>query len=427
MEQDLTNGSVFKTVIRFSVPFLLSYFMQTLYGMADLYIIGRFCGVESTTAVAVGSQVMHMLTVMIVGLAMGAVVMIGQAVGRSDRPAAARAIGNAVTLFMGLSLVLAAGLMLAVEGITKVMSTPEEAAAGTRAYLRICFLGVPFIVAYNVISSIFRGLGDSQSPMYFVAVACIANIGLDYLFIGGLGLGPAGAALGTTLSQMVSVAGSLLMISRKKDKPRLSRGDFRLQRTTMAGILKIGGPVALQDGFIQIAFMVITVFANLRGLEDAAAVGIVEKLIGILFLVPSSMLQTVSAISAQNIGAGKEQRARKTLYYACLICIVWGLAVAGLMHFASERIIGMFSNSPRAVALGCQYMRGYVWDCLFAGIHFSFSGFSVPGACPAFPSCTMPCPLSVCGFLFPILRPGIIFPACFPWDLPLRRGLFCPC
>ena len=294
MEKNLTTGSVFGNIVRFSLPYLLSYFLQTLYGMADLFIIGQYEGVASTTAVSIGSQVMHMLTVMIVGLAMGATVTIGQAVGARDRRGAAGYIGNTTTLFLALSVVVTGVLLALARPIAAVMSTPAEAVPGTVAYLRICFLGVPLITAYNIIASIFRGLGDSKRPMYFIAIACAANIALDYLFMGALHMGPAGAALGTTLAQAVSVVVSLLVIRRERDGIALTRGDFRPQRAVMGRILRIGVPVALQDGLIQIAFLFITVIANRRGLTDAAAVGIVEKIISFLFLVPSSMLSRAS-------------------------------------------------------------------------------------------------------------------------------------
>lgn len=200
MQNDLTTGSVFRNVLSFSLPYLLSYFLQTLYGMADLFIIGQFEGVASTTAVSIGSQVMHMLTVMLVGLAMGATVSITQTAG-GDKKRTASAIGNTVTFFMLLSLALTALLLALRGGIVSVMSTPKEAVQGTLAYLTVCFIGIPFIAAYNIIASIFRGLGDSKSPMYFIAVACVVNIALDYYFMGTLHLGPAGAALGTTPSR----------------------------------------------------------------------------------------------------------------------------------------------------------------------------------------------------------------------------------
>lgn len=375
MEKNLTTGSVLKTVLHFSLPYLLSYFLQTLYGMADLFIIGQFNGVESTTAVSIGSQVMHMLTVMIVGLAMGGTVMIAQAVGAGRQKQASDAIGNTITLFITSSLVLMIGLLFFVKPIVNVMSTPVEAISETISYLVICFVGIPFITAYNVISSIFRGMGDSKSPMYFIAVACAINIALDYLFIGGMGLGAAGAALGTTLSQTISVIISIFIILKRKNEIHISSCNLKPHKNTMSGLLKIGVPIAFQDGFIQIAFIVITIFANRRGLNDAAAVGIVEKIIGILFLVPSSMLQTVSALSAQNIGAGKHDRARLILRYASIISVLWGICAVILMQLAAETIIGLFADNAEVVTLGGQYMRGYVWDCMLAGIHFCFSGY----------------------------------------------------
>ena len=282
MEKDLTTGSVFKNIILFSLPYLLSYFLQTLYGMADLFIIGQFADIAGTTAVSIGSQVMHMLTVMIVGLTMGTTVSIGQAVGAKNRKRAAQNIGNTVALFMTLSIALTVILLILVHPIVSVMSTPEEAVGGTAAYLTVCFIGIPFITAYNIISSIFRGLCDSKSPMYFIVVACTANIGLDYLFMGALRLGPAGAALGTTLSQAISVIVSLTVVLKRKSIV-LQRDDFKPSRSVMGKILKIGTPIALQDGLIQVAFILITVIANQRGLNDAAAVGIVEKIMSFLF------------------------------------------------------------------------------------------------------------------------------------------------
>ena len=316
MERNLTTGSIWKNIFYFSLPYLLSYFLQTLYGMADLFIIGQFEGAAGTTAVSIGSQVMHMITVIIVGLAMGTTVSIAQAVGAKDKKQASRCTGNTITLFLGVSVVLMVILLLLVKPIVLVMSTPFEAVSGTVAYLTICFIGIPFIIAYNIISSIFRGLGDSKSPMYFIAVACAANIALDYLFMG-----------------------------------------------------------ALQDGFIQIAFIIITIIANRRGLEAAAAVGIVEKIISFLFLIPSSMLSTVSALGAQNIGAGKQKRAEQTMWCAALIAVVFGLIVAITIQFISVPVVGLFTTDAEVARLGGQYIRGYIWDCIFAGVHFTFSGY----------------------------------------------------
>lgn len=370
-----TQDAVLNKIITFSLPYLLSVFMQTLYGMADLFIIGIFCPVEGTTAVSMGSQVMHMLTVMIVGLAMGSTVLIGKGVGAKNDALASRATGNTVTLFAVLSVIVTALLLVLVKPIVSIMSTPAAAADGACDYLTICFAGVPFITAYNVISSVFRGRGDSKTPMYFVAIACASNIALDFLFIGALNLGPAGAALGTTLSQAISVIVSLIAIRKRSMGISLKRSDLRLEKGVTHEILKVGVPVALQDGFIQISFLLITTFANMRGLEDAAAVGIVEKIIGVLFLVPSAMLSTVSALSAQYIGAKKTELAKKTLRIAIALTVSFGIISVITMLIGAENVVGLFTDDETAVIMGGQYMRGYVWDCILAGIHFCFSGY----------------------------------------------------
>ena len=374
MQQNLTTGSVFRNVVRFSLPYLLAYFLQTLYGMADLFIVGQYEGVAATTAVSIGSQVMHMLTVMLVGLAMGTTVSIARAVGAGDRVAVSRATGNTVTLFAVVSLVLTAVLLLLVRPITAVMSTPAEAVNGTAAYLTICFCGIPFITAYNILSSIFRGMGDSKSPMYFVAVACAANIALDYLFMGALRMGPAGAALGTTLSQALSVLIALLAI-RKKRMISLQKADLRPQKAVMGQILRIGLPVLAQDGLVQIGFLIITIIANQRGLTDAAAVGIVEKFISFVFLVPSSLLSTVSALAAQNLGADKPERARQTLWDSIGLAFGFGVVVAIAIQFCAAGVVGLFTPDAATIVAGANYLRGYIFDCMFAGIHFCFSGY----------------------------------------------------
>lgn len=376
MSTTLAKDSVLKNVLRFSLPYLLSYFLQTLYGMADLLIIGRFDGVAATTAVSIGSQVMHMVTVMIVGLAMGVTVGIGHAVGAGEQRRAGAVIGNGIVMFMALSVVLAAVLCGLVRPLTTIMSTPTEAVAGTQAYLTICFVGIPCITAYNIIASIFRGLGDSKSPMYFIAVACAANIGLDFLFMGAMHLGPAGAALGTTLSQAISVAVSLVVILKRKfDSVALQKQDFRPRRAVIWRILRIGVPVALQDGLIQVSFLLITIIANRRGLTDAAAVGVVEKFISFVFLVPSSMLSTVSALGAQEVGAGRHDRAAATLRYGIGLTLGFGAVVGVLVQFIAPNVVGLFTTDAAVIAAGAWYLRGYIWDCFFAGVHFSFSGY----------------------------------------------------
>lgn len=378
MTMNLTKGSVLKNIVVFSLPFLLSYFLQTVYGLADLFIAGQYNGSDIISAVSIGSQVMHMLTVIIVGLAMGTTVLIGRGVGACDKDSVSLVTGNTVVIFSILSVVLSIVLFILATPIVKAMSTPMEAVEQTVVYLRICFCGLPFIVAYNILSSIFRGMGDSRSPLYFISVACVVNIILDYVFMGALGMGSEGAALATVLAQALSVVFSLIIIVKKK-LIRLGKSDFRLDGKTVSSLLKIGGPIACQDGFVQVSFLVITIIANRRGVNVAAAVGIVEKIITFLFLIPSSMLSTVSAMASQNIGAKEYVRAKKTLFYGCAIAVGFGLLFALVFQFAHESFVSLFiadgPDKKTVVKLGGQYLRTYVFDCVFAGIHFSFCGY----------------------------------------------------
>ena len=373
--RNLTNGSILGNIVSFSLPYLLSYFLQTLYGLADLFVVGQYCEVSSTTAVSVGSQVMHMLTVIVIGLAMGTTVNTAQSVGANDEQRIRKVVGNTITLFLVFSLVLATGLIGWVDGIVSLMSTPVEAVVETTSYLTICFVGIPFIVAYNIIASIYRGMGDSKTPMYFIAIACVVNIALDYLLIGHFSMGAAGAALATVLSQTVSVLVALMVMGRNRSGIRINRADLKPQREVMGKLLNVGVPVALQDGFVQIGFVVILIIANQRGVIDAAAVGIVEKFIGILFLVPSAMLSTVSTVCAQNLGAGKIDRAIRTLWMANGIVVGFGTCCAFFFQTYPEMAVSLFTDDAQVIVQGCEYLRGYVWDCVFAGIHFCFSGF----------------------------------------------------
>lgn len=378
MPRNLYEGSILKNIGIFSIPFLIANFLQTLYGMADLFIIGQFTDAAGITAVAVGSQVMHFVTVILVGLTMGTTVLMGTAVGAKRHRSLSRILGNTIVIFAGVAVVFTAILLALAPQIVSLLSTPTEAVEGTIRYLVICFLGIPFITAYNVVAAAFRGLGDTKSPMYFVTAACVVNIALDFLFVGPLGMGPSGAALATVLSQLFCIVLTLVSIKwvkRVRFDVSLSRKDLRPNKAIFWSLTKIGLPIACQEGFIQVSFLFITLIANSRGLEIAAAVGIVEKIICFLFLVPSAMLSSVSAISAQNIGAGRIDRARKTLYGGMGIAAGFGLVCGILFQFISEPVLAQFTDDLKVITYGTQYLHAYVFDCMVAGVHFCFSGY----------------------------------------------------
>ena len=372
---DLTTGNIKKTLVLFALPYLLSCFMQTFYGMADLIIVGIYNGSETTTAVSIGSQVIHMLTVVIAGLAMGATVTIGHDIGQKNEMGVKKTITTTVVLFTTIAIVMTAVLLLLTKQITTVMMTPDEAVGETIEYLSICFAGIPFIMAYNVISSMFRGFGDSKHPMYFVGIACLVNVILDFLFIGTFGMGAVGAAIATVCGQAVSVFISLIMMRRMKLGVHISRTQLHMEHKSIRSILKVGIPIAMQDGLIQVAFIIITVIANSRGLVVAASVGIVEKIISFLFLVPSAFLSAISVITAQNIGAKHSERATHALRFGLMVTVSWGLICCLISQVFPHMLLSLFTKESEVIQVGCEYLRSYSFDCIFAAVHFCFSGY----------------------------------------------------
>ena len=370
---DLTNGGIAGTLIAFALPYLFSSFMQSLYGAVDVYVIGRFCDAASLSAVNIGGQLMHVITVIILGLAMGTTVCVGQSVGAGDERRAGAALGSSVLLFGIFSAVMTPLMFLGSGIFAKIMNTPPEAVSQTAEYLSICALGIPFISAYNVVSSALRGSGNSRAPMYFIAAACVVNIGGDFLFTGVLGMGVSGVAAATVLAQAVSsIAGIIYLL---KTQFNAERSEMKPRKNILREMLKVGVPLAAQDFLVQVSFMVITIIANSRGVAASAAVGTVEKIIIFLFLVPSSFMSAISAITAQNVGADKHERAVKTVRLGILITMLYGAAVWGISQFIPDTIISVFTHDPKVVEYGAQYLRSYTIDCMMCGLTFCLNGY----------------------------------------------------
>ena len=302
---DLTQGSVLRVLINFALPFLFASFMQAFYGAVDLLVVGQYSGVTAISAVSIGSQIMQIITCFVIGISMGVTVRLANAVGGHNETAATRITGSTIVLF---ALMAFAGTPLAfwqAGNIAQLLHTPPEALAETILYVRLCALGLPFIVAFNVVAGLLRGMGDSRTPMYFVAVACVVNVARDLLLVSVFGMGVAGAAIATVAAQLVSsLCGVVYLVVRRFPFP-FNRGSLRADSRSVKGIVAVGLPIAMQDTLINISFILLTIIANERGLIASSAVGIVEKIIMFMFLVPSAMLSAISTITAQNVGAGK--------------------------------------------------------------------------------------------------------------------------
>jgi putative MATE family efflux protein len=372
---DLTQGKIFPCLVRFALPVLLALFLQAMYGAVDLQVVGKFGQAADLSAVSTGSQIMQSITVVITGLSMGVTILVGQRMGERQPQEAGRAIGSGICLF-GVVALLVTGAMLAAAGpLARLMQAPQAAFDQTVTYLRICSAGTVFIVAYNVLGSIFRGIGDSNMPLITVAIACGLNIGGDLLLVGALGMGVAGAALATVFAQAVSVAISLAVIRRRRLPFSLTRAHLRWDGGLVKKILLLGAPIALQDLLVSISFLVILAIVNALGLVASAAIGVAEKLCAFIMLVPSAFMQSMSAFVAQNIGAGREDRARRALLYGIASSLLVGLVMAYVAFFHGQLLCTIFADDGAVIAAAADYLKAYAIDCLLTCFLFCFMGY----------------------------------------------------
>lgn len=374
-ELDLTKGSVPKVLMQFAMPYLLANVLQALYGGADLFVVGRFDDAASVAGVAIGSQVMQTVTGIILGLTAGITVLIGIATGARDEKKAAATIGSAVWLFAIIGAVLTLLMTVWHDTIATAMHTPPEAMTDTRHYLLICSLGIPFIIGYNVVFGIMRGLGDSRSPLYFVALACVINIVLDFVLVGGCHMRAAGAATATIASQGISFAAALCYLHRKGFRFPFTRRDIRLNGILSKQIIKLGTPIALQDALINISFLIITVIVNRMGVTASAALGVVEKLIVFAMLPPVAISSAVAAMTAQNYGAGLTDRMNRCLKSGIGMALVFGTAFCIYSQFLPETLMGIFTNDAPVIELGAEYLHGYSIDCIIVSFVFCINSY----------------------------------------------------
>lgn len=374
-EHDFTQGAILPTLLRFALPVLLALLLQAMYGAVDLQVVGKFGAAADISAVSTGSQVMQTVTVVITGLAMGVTVLLGQKIGEGKPGEAGQAVGCGICLFGAVALAVTAVMLLAAPQMASLMQAPADAFADTVVYVRICSAGAVFIVAYNVLGSIFRGLGDSQMPLLTVAIACVCNIAGDLLLVGGFGLGVAGAAIATVSAQAISVALSLVIIRRRQLPFTLTREDIRFNRAVIGKILKLGTPVALQDLLVSLSFLAIIAIANAMGTIASAGVGVAEKLCAFVMLVPSAYMQSMSAFVAQNIGAGLRERARKALMCGILSSLAAGVLMAWAAFFHGDVLAGLFAEDGTVIAAAWEYLKAYAIDCLLTSFLFCFVGY----------------------------------------------------
>ena len=374
-QHDFTQGPILPALLKFALPVLLALLLQAMYGAVDLQVVGRFGTAADISAVSTGSQIMQTITVVITGLAMGVTVLLGQKIGEGKPEEGGRAVGGGICLFSVVTLIVTVTMLLMAPRMSALMQAPADAFADTVVYVRICSAGAVFIVAYNILGSIFRGLGDSQMPLITVSIACVFNIAGDLLMVGGLGMGVAGAAIATVFAQAVSVLLSLLIIRRRQLPFTLTKQDIRFEKSVIRQILKLGIPVAFQDLLVSLSFLAIIAIANAMGTIASAGVGVAEKLRAFVMLVPSAYMQSMSAFVAQNVGAGREDRSQKALLCGIVSSLAAGLVMGWAAFFHGDLLAGLFAEDTAVIGAAWEYLKAYAIDCLLTSFLFCFVGY----------------------------------------------------
>lgn len=370
-----TEGRIFSPLVRFTLPVLGASLLQTMYGAVDLMVVGQFASSADVSAVNTGSWIMMLITSAVIGISMGSTVIIGRHLGAGEKEEAGHTIGASIWLFGIITVIMTLIALLLAPLIVRVMKVPNESVVPCLSYIRICGVGLIFIIAFNILGSIFRGIGDSKIPFLSVAFACIFNIAGDLLLTGLLKMATVGAAIATVAAQAVSVLLSLLIIRKKTMPFTFGRAQMAFDPHRMGIIFRLGVPLAFQDVLVSISFLMITAIVNSLGVIISAGVGVAERLCGFIMLVPSAFSQALAAFTAQNIGAKKPERAKKALLYSMAISFSIDLVMGYLSFFHGDLLSKIFSSDPTVVAASAEYLKAYAIDCLMTAFMFCLIGY----------------------------------------------------
>lgn len=373
--QDFTEGKLFVPLLRFAVPVLAASFLQTMYGAVDMLVVGQFAAAADASAISTGSWIMSLITAFVTGVSVGTTVLLGRRLGEGRPQEAGGIIGASVQLFSLISAVVTIVMVIFAPAIAQIMHVPPEAMNATIVYIRICSGGTVFIVAYNVLGSVFRGIGNSAIPLLAVAIACATNIAADLLLVVVFHMATAGAAIATVFAQLLSVALSLAIIAHQKLPFTLCAADFKFCPDRIRAILRLGFPVALQDVLVNTSFLVLTAIVNSLGVVISAGVGVAEKLCGFVLLAPSAFSQTMTSVVAQNMGAGKPDRARKALLYGITSSLAVGAVMSYFSFFHGNLMSSIFSRDSAVVGAAAQYLKAYAIDTLLVSVMFCMVGY----------------------------------------------------
>lgn len=371
----LTEGNVFRVLLKFSVPFLIANIIQALYGAVDLMVIGWYCAPESVAAVSTGTQVTQIITSMVSGLTLGSTIMVGKYTGMKDEDRTRKTIGTTLSVFAVIAILLTI-VMLTFKGpILTALKTPAASMKEANDYVTICFYGIFFICGYNAISAVLRGYGDSRRPMYFVALSCVLNIIGDIMFVKYLGLGVAGTALATVLSQSISMICSIIYLNRSRFIFTFSLKNLRIDRSLAKELAMVGIPISSQECMVRLSFLYLTSVTNRLGVNAAAAVGIASKYDVFAMLPATSIASALAAITAQNYGAGKPERARQSLAAGIGFSVLASSLFFLWAQLSPQTMIGLFNTNPDIISAGIPFFHSCSFDYLAVSFVFCLNGF----------------------------------------------------
>lgn len=373
-KNDFTQGSIVSKLLRFMIPILGALILQAMYGAVDILIVGRFGTTAGISGVSTGSSIVNLITFTITGLTMGVTVVMGQYMGEKKSEKVGQVVGGAIWLFLVLAFIIAIAMLVLARPLALLMQAPEEALDLTVLYVRICGGGIFFIIAYNVISSISRGIGDSQMPLVFVGIACVVNIVGDLLFVAVFKWNVAGAALATVMAQAVSVILSVIIIRRRKPPFHLQK-EYICCNPEIKKFVRVGTPIAFQEVLTQFSFLALCAFINRLGLDASSGYGVANKIVNFIMLVPGALMQSMASFVAQNVGAGQEKRARKAMVTGMLIGCSIGIFIAAFSFVRGDLLAAIFSNDAAVIARAAQYLKGFAPEAIVTAILFSFIGY----------------------------------------------------
>ena len=371
---NFTEGSIAKKLIIFMLPILVSLILQAMYGAVDTLVVGKFGSDAGLSGVSTGSSIISFVTFTVAAFCSAVMIQIARYLGEKKEERIGKVIGGAFCFFMVLSIILSIVLLVYAKPIAVLMQSPKEALDKTVTYIQICGVGMIFIVFYNVISSIFRGLGNSKLPLLFVGISCVVNIVLDLIFVIVFKWDVAGAALATVIAQTVSVILSIIIILKQKLPFTITLKDFKFNKEVVL-FTKIGFPIALQEILTNVSFAALLAFVNKLGLEQSSGYGIANKIVSFAMLIPSALMQSMASFVGQNVGANKIDRAKKAMYTGMIIGSIVGVFILFALIFFGKEVSIIFTDNQNYAYESGEYLKGFALEAIVTCILFSYMGY----------------------------------------------------